>query len=437
MKALITENSRVYRQLLDTLFGQHGFEIDISDSIETSRDFVNSQDYDVICVNHHLKDGSGLDFVDYCNKHERQKNAAILLLTSNRKSVVSNGSIHVDEVIPKINLQQITDQITRFVDGRFDPVFSEGKILFVEDGHTISTTIMGLLAEKGYSVVHHSKAETAWQAFEAESSFGSAAEAFDLVLTDILLEGKMSGSELVSNIRALDDARGFIPIIAMTSDTSKDLRLSLYQQGINDFIQKPPMPEELAVRISNLITNKRLVDKVHDIRRELFELATVDQLTGCHNRRSLMDFSEKFIYQARRYGFSVCLMVIDLDHFKQINDNHGHIAGDKVLKTVGGLLVKSFREGDLVARFGGEEFVVLMSHCDKKPAMDKAEELRSKIETLSLDELNVTTSIGVTTTVPGLHTNFELMFSAADRGVYRAKEGGRNRVVFEALQNSE
>ena len=369
MKALITENSRVYRQLLDTLFGQHGFENDISDSIETSQDFVNSQEYDVICVNHHLKDGNGLDFVAYCNKHQRQKDAAVLLLTSDKKTDYSGHPVRVDEVIPKLNLQQISDQITRFVDSRFDPVFSEGKILFVEDAKTASTVIKGLLTDKGYEVVHFANGETAWREFEAETAFGSANEAFDLVLTDINLEGKMSGNDLVANIRMVDDARGFIPIIAITGDTSNDLRLDLYQKGINDFIQKPIMQEELAVRIGNLITNKRLVDKVHDIRRELFDLATVDQLTGCHNRRSLMDFSEKFIYQARRYEFAVSLLVIDLDHFKLINDNHGHIAGDSVLKSVGTLLVKSFREGDLVARFGGEEFVVLLSHCDEKNAI--------------------------------------------------------------------
>ncbi|NNE63187.1 MAG: diguanylate cyclase, partial [Gammaproteobacteria bacterium] len=282
-------------------------------------------------------------------------------------------------------------------------------------------------------VVHYPNAEIAWQQFEAEAAYGSAAEAFDLVLTDINLDGNMSGSDLVANIRALDDARGFIPIVAITGDASNDLRLGLYRRGVNDFIHKPIIPEELVVRIGNLITNKRLLDKVHDIRRELFELATIDQLTGCHNRRSLTDFSEKLIHQAQRYKFAVSLMVIDLDHFKLVNDNHGHIAGDRVLKTVGSLLIKSFREGDLVARFGGEEFVVLLSHCCEKEVMAKAEKLRAQIESSCPDGLKITTSIGVTTLLPGMQANFETMFSAGDKGVYQAKEGGRNQVVFEAL----
>ncbi len=433
MKALITENSRVYRQLLDNLFGQHGFENDISDSIETSKDFINSQDYDVICVNHHLKDGDGLDFLAYCNTHEQQKNAAMLLLTSGKDTDFSDSPVHVDEVILKLNLKQVLDQITRFIDGRFDPVFSEGKILFVEDGKSMSLVVIGLLDGKGYNVVHHASAETAWQEFEGEAAYGSSLDAFDLVLTDINLEGKMNGSDLVENIRTLDDARGAVPIIAITGDFSKELRMSLYQQGVNDFIQKPIMPEELAIRIGNLITNKRLLDKVHDIRRELFDLATIDQLTGCHNRRSLMDFAGKFFHQAQRYEFAVSLMVIDLDHFKQINDNHGHIAGDSVLKSVGKLLAQSFREGDLVARFGGEEFVVLLNRCEQTRAMEQAEDLRSRIEALSPEGLVVTASIGVTAASPGVNTNFEAMFSAADKGVYRAKENGRNQVVFEAL----
>ena len=434
MKGLIIENSRVYRQLLDGLLSHQGFENDVCDSVEQARDFVDSTDYDIICVNNHLRDGSGLEFVQFCNKNEKLENTPIILLTSESDTDVDQLSIRVDEVVHKSGTRQIADQITHFVDRRFDPVFSEGKILFVEDGKTVALVISAHLKNKGYKVVHFTSAEDAWNEFKSESSYGSNPEAYDLILTDINLAGNMSGKDLVTKVRSMTDARGYIPIVAITGETKYELRLSLYQQGVNDFVPKPIMHEELLVRIDNLITNKRLLDKVHDIRRELFQMATTDQLTGCHNRRSLVEFSEKFIHQARRYEIPVSLMVIDLDFFKAINDNHGHDTGDQVLKAFGKLLNKSFREGDLVARFGGEEFVVLLNHCDQDNAMIKAEELRLNLENLKPADLTVTSSIGVTTLNPGMEGGFEAMFSAGDKGVYQAKENGRNQCVFVPIQ---
>jgi two-component system cell cycle response regulator len=243
----------------------------------------------------------------------------------------------------------------------------------------------------------------------------------------------MNGDELVSKIRSYEDGRGFIPIIAITDDHDDQRRISLYQSGVNDFLQKPILHEELMVRIGNLITNKRLLDKVHDIRRELFSLATTDKLTGCHNRHSLMEFSDKFISQALRHRYPVSLLVIDLDHFKAVNDNHGHAIGDVVLELTGSLLNESFRDGDLVSRYGGEEFVVLMTHCNGENARIKAEELRLAIENLEPHGLTITTSIGVTSLEPGIERDFEDMFHAGDEGVYKAKENGRNQIVYIGL----
>jgi len=127
------------------------------------------------------------------------------------------------------------------------------------------------------------------------------------------------------------------------------------------------------------------------------------------------------------------MLVIDLDHFKAVNDNHGHAIGDLVLELTGELLNKSFREGDLVARYGGEEFVVLLTYCDGENARNKAEKLRVDIENLKPNGLTITTSIGVTSIEAGSTQDFEAMFHAGDQGVYAAKENGRNQVVFVAL----
>ncbi len=432
MRALIAENSRLYRQFLDNTLGQQGFENDICDSIAAARDLLDAEQYDLICINQRLDDGPGSDLAGYINESARHAATPILFLSNDKSLTRDDLPVRVEEVVHKFNLQQIADQITHFVEIHLDPVFFEGRILFVEDTESIAEKILGQLEQTGYRVSHFATAEDAWRDFETEVSYGSDLDAYDLVITDVNLAGRMSGQDLIGLIRKLQDARGFVPIIAITEENTADLRISLYQQGVNDFLQKPILAEELLVRISNQITNKRLLDKVHDIRRELYALATTDKLTGCHNRHSLMEFSDKFIAQARRHAYPVSAMVIDLDHFKAINDNHGHAVGDLVLQEVGRLLNRSFREGDLVARFGGEEFVVLLSHCDAAFALDKAESLRVEIEALKPNDLAITASIGVSTLDGDPPGDFEALFSSADKGVYEAKEGGRNRVVFRA-----
>ncbi len=433
MRALIAENSRLYRQFLDNTLGQQGFETDICDSIASARVFLESGEYDLVCINQRLDDGPGSDLAQFLNESKLHQATPILFLSADKTLTRDDLPVRVDEVVHKFNLQQIADKITHFVELHLDPVFFEGRILFVEDTESIAAAILGELEQTGYRVSHFATAEDAWRDFETEVSYGSDLDAYDLVITDVNLAGQMSGQDLIGLIRRLEDARGFVPIIAITEDNTADLRIALYQQGVNDFLQKPILAEELLVRISNQITNKRLLDKVHDIRRELYALATTDKLTGCHNRHSLMEFSDKFIAQARRHSYPVSMMVIDLDHFKSINDEHGHASGDIVLQEIGNLLIRSFREGDLVARFGGEEFVVLMSHCDAAFALDKAESLRTEIEALKPHDLPITTSIGVCTLDGEATGDFEALFSSADKGVYEAKESGRNRVVFRAL----
>jgi two-component system cell cycle response regulator len=430
MRALVIENNQAYRDLLEHTLAEQGFTTDSGDSIETARICVDSDPYDIICVNQALKDGSGEEFVAYCNQHQRHQDTPILFLTEDKELRAEDLSVRVDSVIHELNEHQIEDQIVHFVDLHLDPVFYEGRILLVEDDAEVAAEILSDLKQTGYQVSHFTTVEAACKEFDSVTVYGSHSEAYDLAITGLDLEGELEGEDLVTCIRSYEDGRGFIPIMAITGDNNDHRRIALYQLGVNDFLAKPILHQELLVRIGNLITNKRLLDKVHDIRRELFALATVDKLTGCHNRHSLMEFSGKFVATAKRHEYPVSMLVIDLDHFKAINDNHGHAVGDVVLELTGALLNESFREGDLVVRYGGEEFVVLMTHCDAEGARQKAESMRQAIEDLKPNGLDITTSIGVTTMEVGSKGDFEDMFHAGDEGVYAAKDAGRNQVVY-------
>jgi two-component system cell cycle response regulator len=433
MRALIVKNNNAHRDMLVRTLAEQGFDTDMGDSIESARLYADSEKYDIICVNQELKDGPGEEFVAYCNAHEQQKDTPILFLTENAGLVADELSVGVDGVIHELNEQQTEDQIIHFIDRHLDPVFFEGRILVVEDDDEVAADILNQLKQTGYQVSYFKSADEASAEFDAVTVYGSHADAYDLVITKIIFKTGMQGDDLVARIRSYEDGRGFIPILAIPDQNNDQRRIALYRAGVNDFLPKPILPEELLVRINNLITNKRLLDKVHDIRRELFALATTDELTGCQNRHSLMEYSSKFVSQAQRHEYPISMLVIDLDYFKAVNDNHGHAIGDLVLKLTGELLNNSFRDGDLVARYGGEEFVVLLPYCDGENARDKAEKLRIDIENLKPNGLNITTSIGVTSIETGSTQDFEAMFQAGDQGVYAAKDNGRNQVVFVAL----
>ena len=180
-----------------------------------------------------------------------------------------------------------------------------------------------------------------------------------------------------------------------------------------------------AEQISLAIANVKLRDQLRD-------QSIRDALTGMYNRRYMLETCRREFSRAARAGQSVGILSIDIDHFKKFNDNHGHDAGDSVLRAVGDCMQNSFREDDVACRFGGEEFVVLLPGASLDIATRKAEELRSRIENLVVRYINanlprITVSIGVAV-FPDAGDNPQEILKAADQAMYRAKDAGRNRV---------
>lgn len=158
-------------------------------------------------------------------------------------------------------------------------------------------------------------------------------------------------------------------------------------------------------------------------------LAMHDQLTGLYNRHYLVEVARSKMAEAIRHQWSLCLLVLDLDLFKSINDKHGHLVGDKVLEKLASLLSEHNRAEDIVARFGGEEFVLLLSQCNADQATHKAEQIKQEIELLNPNNISITASIGIAELDPQ-KDSFESLMDRADKAVYKAKEAGRNCVVF-------
>lgn len=241
----------------------------------------------------------------------------------------------------------------------------------------------------------------------------------DLILLDVGMP-EVNGYDvckiLQGNIATVD-----IPVIFVTGKDSvedEEYGLSL---GAVDYITKPIRPVIVKARVKTHIALKRHRD-------ELRTMATRDPLTGLYNRRYLTDALMSKVARAKRHSDALSVIMADVDYFKKINDTHGHLVGDEVLKSVAQTLSEGARREDIVARFGGEEFILVMEHCSTEDARLKAEELRQKIQLLHPKELDVTSSFGVA----GLSETISdctLLFTAVDKALYEAKESGRNRVV--------
>jgi len=183
--------------------------------------------------------------------------------------------------------------------------------------------------------------------------------------------------------------------------------------------------EVLASHVAVSLANARML-------KTLEELATRDGLTGLYNKRALMDIASAKLKSAARFKKPLSLLVCDIDHFKKVNDTYGHDVGDQVIKGFGEVLRRVKRDTDAVARFGGEEFVVVCEETEERGAAQLAERIRTELEATTfhsdLGPLKVTCSVGVAP-FPGAGANWEALFKATDEALYASKRGGRNRVT--------
>lgn len=423
MPVLVLEPTKTYQLLLGSLFNDRGFKIVCLDSGALGLQKIMEERFDLICVALHLKDMSGIDFCRAL-RDKNKDNLPVIMVTSDvRKAVFAEGmAAGITEVFRKEDLLAITKYLTLFKEQQAGHLKVKGTVLYVENNDASLMLVQRLLASMGLRVIHVRSAEEAYKEFNASE--------YDLVLTDTLLNGPMSGLALIREIRGGPEKKKRVPILVVSSLEDTSRKIETLRNGANDYVLKPVIPEELAARIRNLIENKKLVDQVERQQQHLKEMAMTDSLTSLYNRHCLTEIAPRYISEATRHDIPLSFVVIDLDHFKKINDTYGHSLGDRVLVEVAGLLKKSCRKEDLAARFGGEEFLLILPHCKGKDAASKAERLREKIETLKPNGILVTASFGVYQLPLGSLVSFEEVFVMADRAVYEAKEKGRNLVIL-------
>ncbi|MBI3994656.1 MAG: diguanylate cyclase [Nitrospirae bacterium] len=259
-------------------------------------------------------------------------------------------------------------------------------------------------------------------------------EKVDLILTDLIMP-KMDGFKLIETLRK-DERFSDIPVVLLTIRSNLEDRVKGLSLGAWDFLVKPVHPVELNARVKAMLRLKELQDKLKTRVRQLERLAIIDELTGLYNKKYLIEFLRREINRSKRFGFMLSCVMLDVDHFKRINDTHGHVRGDRVLKELGGLLGNVIRNYDFAARYGGDEFtLVLPQQSHPLGAKDMADRIHQAVEkhsfgkTASGHAMRVTVSMGMATLMPENANEYETLLERADKALYKAKSLGRNRIA--------
>lgn len=311
--------------------------------------------------------------------------------------------------------------MTRHPPGERNPL---PQILLVEDSQTTATLLSRYLSDH-YRLLHARDGEEAWDLLTGSRDI-------ELVITDIEMP-RLNGHQLLVRIRKSDDAQiKNLPVIVMTAAGDNVDRNMAFMNGANDFITKPVDEIELQARVGVHYKLARTIRELEESRRTLAEQATTDPLTRVKNRRAFFENGTKYLAMTRRYHTDLSVILLDLDHFKRINDAYGHQAGDQALVAVANVLTRMIRAEDTVARIGGEEFALLLPDTNRLGAAVLAERIRAAIQqerfVVGDKIVALTVSIGLASCSGDEVETVDQLLNIADRRLYLAKQNGRNRI---------
>ncbi|HRD46705.1 MAG TPA: PleD family two-component system response regulator [Caulobacter sp.] len=300
-----------------------------------------------------------------------------------------------------------------------------GRVLVLDDNERQAQRLMTELA-----IEHRPVHET-----DPDKAHMTARGPVDLIVVNATARG-FDGLRFAANIRS-DEATRHLPILAIVDPDERHRLVKALEIGVNDILTKPIDPQEMAARARSQIWRKRYTDFLRDNLDHSLELAVTDQLTGLHNRRYMEGQLGALVKRAAHGGDPVSALMIDIDHFKKINDNFGHDIGDEVLREFAIRVATNVRAIDLPCRYGGEEFTVIMPGARLADAERVAERIRLHVAGSPFrvaggsELLTVTISVGVACTL-GESDTPDALLKRADEAVYEAKAAGRNRVIARA-----
>jgi two-component system, cell cycle response regulator len=311
------------------------------------------------------------------------------------------------------------------------------RVLIVEDSRTQAEWLAQVLAREGYEVRIAADGREAIRQVRSDPP--------DLVLLDMILPD-MDGLEVLRIIKARSEDQ-FIPVILLSVKSDLESRVAGLRIGADDFLAKPFADAEIQARAAAMLRIKLLQDQLRSAKSQLEKLSVTDGLTGLYNHRHFEDRLREEFRRCQRYSDPVSLLMMDLDHFKDVNDRYGHPFGDRVLRETAELLKASVREPDICSRYGGEEFAIILPKTHLQGALAVSERifkaLRQKTYPVELPPgeksdatpIRVTASAGLAFFPSKDVTTPELLVKFADEALYRAKREGRDTICLYQAQS--
>ncbi|ODT80269.1 MAG: PleD family two-component system response regulator [Pelagibacterium sp. SCN 64-44] len=452
-RVLIVDDIPTNVRLLEARLTAEYYEVLSANSGPEALAICQAQEIDIVLLDVMMPDMDGFEVCRRLKADPRTHHVPVLMITaldqpSDRVQGLDAGA---DDFLTKpvddtqlmarvkslVRLKSLTDELrARALTGQqiaiedalraMDSISaSGGSVLIVDTDMRHAERIRGYLTPEHRVDILTQPADAVFQVTGAE---------YELALVSMSLDD-FDPLRVCSQIRTVDSSRN-LPIILLADPADKPRVVRALDLGINDFIHRPVERNELLARVRTQIRRHRYAMELRESVNNTMALAVTDELTGLYNRRYFDRHLNIMLGKAREQERDVALMILDIDHFKAVNDNHGHDVGDAVLREFSARLKRNIRGVDLACRFGGEEFVVLMPDTDNGQAEAVAERVRQAIAEKPFDvgtarPLSVTVSVGVALNETLADTP-EGMIKRADVALYRAKREGRNRVIFDA-----
>ena len=452
-RVLIVDDIPTNVRLLEARLTAEYYDVVTASSGALALDICNSTDIDIVLLDVMMPEMDGFEVCRRLKANPRTQHLPVLMITAldQPSDRVKGLEVGADDFLTKpvddmqlmarvkslVRLKSLTDELrARAMTGQqiaiedairaMDKIRATGgSILIIDTDQRHAERI------KSYLTPEH---EVDILVHPADAVFQVTGAHYELALVSMALED-FDALRVCSQIRTLEHTRN-LPIILMADEADKPRVVRALDLGINDFISRPVERNELAARVRTQIRRHRYGLELRQSVTNTLALAVTDELTGLYNRRYFDRHLAVMLHKAQNQDRDMALMILDIDHFKAVNDTYGHDVGDAVLREFAGRLRRNIRGVDLACRFGGEEFVVLMPDTDFRQAELVAERVRQSIAERAFEvnagrPLSVTVSAGAALNESAADTP-ETLIKRADVALYRAKREGRNRVVFDA-----
>jgi two-component system, cell cycle response regulator len=423
-RILIVESARTYQRVLRELATQVGAECLIADAVNGALVIAETDEFDLIVVATYLPDGNGIEFARACRTSLRHMATPIVLVTSDEPETPTADALAkgVTELVKRTDLASLRRHFVACAARR--SAAADARILVI--ANAVPTPYDAILRSAGFAVAIHTDGTAALQ------DIGRGG--WDLIITEATLEIPLTCLGVIRRLRR--PGHDNIPILVVDNINDIALRLECMRAGANDFFAAPFAAEELVARALILVTTKRRLDQemsanAGDTGPQGPHHHLEDALTGVQSRAFFDHLGPMAISAAQRHTYPVAVMLFDIDFLERVNSSRGRELGDRIIAAVGRVIMSSCRTEDIVARYAGDQFAVILPHCDLSSALLKCERLRAKITAQRTEDARITVSAGIAA-MPG-HTPRDLsaLIAGAEAALQLAKSNGRNRVVTE------